>query len=420
MPSKLLDYDILGEIGSGSYGTCKKIRRRSDNKILVWKELDYGKMTEVEKQMLVSEVNLLRELKHPHIVRYYDRIIDRSNTTIYIVMEFCEGGDLGALIAKHRKEKRYIEEEFVVKIMYQLVEALQECHRRKDGAHVLHRDLKPANVFLDSNDNVKLGDFGLARVLQHDTSFAKTFVGTPYYMSPEQVNKQSYNEKSDIWSLGCLVYELCSLSPPFTAMNQRSLEAKIRIGKFRPIPDQYSQELSEVVNSMLRVNEDRRPSIDKLLCSPLFQRFQRDQEPQNDGKKKEEFCKRWEKQLTEKQKELDRREKMLVERERSLSEREEKVTRAEATQRLLGLQEAAPPISKRPYLYGNLAMDKENDVFAVKRKFPTFDPENRERLLKDATSNIFGIDRHLPELGYRHPNIAAGNVRAARLLSDFR
>jgi len=286
MPSKLLDYDILGEIGSGSYGTCKKIRRRIDNKILVWKELDYGKMTEVEKQMLVSEVNLLRELKHPHIVRYYDRIIDRSNTTIYIVMEFCEGGDLGALIAKHRKEKRFVDEEFIVKIMQQLVEALQECHRRKDGAHVLHRDLKPANVFLDGNDNVKLGDFGLARVLQHDTSFAKTFVGTPYYMSPEQVNKQSYNEKSDIWSLGCLVYELCSLSPPFTAMNQRSLEAKIRIGKFRPIPEHYSADLSEVVNSMLRVNDERRPSIDKLLWNPIFKRFQRDSDPQNDAKKK--------------------------------------------------------------------------------------------------------------------------------------
>ena len=77
-----------------------------------------------------------------------------------------------------------MDEEFILKIMHQLVSALQECHRRKDGAHVLHRDLKPANVFLDSSDNVKLGDFGLARVLQHDTSFAKTFVGTPYYMSP--------------------------------------------------------------------------------------------------------------------------------------------------------------------------------------------------------------------------------------------
>ena len=80
--------------------------------------------------------------------------------------------------------RRLIEEYFITKIMYQLVMALQECHRRKGGAHVLHRDLKPANVFLDGNDNVKLGDFGLARVLQHDTSFAKTFVGTPYYMSP--------------------------------------------------------------------------------------------------------------------------------------------------------------------------------------------------------------------------------------------
>ena len=76
----------------------------------------------------------------------------------------------------------------------------------------------------------------------------------------EQVNKQSYNEKSDIWSLGCLVYELCSLSPPFTAMNQRSLEAKIRIGKFRPIPEHYSADLSEVVNSMLRLNVS-------LMCS---------------------------------------------------------------------------------------------------------------------------------------------------------
>lgn len=420
MPSKLLDYVILSEIGSGSYGTCKKIRRRNDNKILVWKELDYGKMTEVEKQMLVSEVNLLRELKHPHIVRYYDRIIDRSNTTIYIVMEFCEGGDLGALIAKHRKEKRFIDEEFIVKIMHQLVEALQECHRRKDGAHVLHRDLKPANVFLDGNDNVKLGDFGLARVLQHDTSFAKTFVGTPYYMSPEQVNKESYNEKSDIWSLGCLVYELCALSPPFTAMNQRNLEAKIRIGKFRPIPEHYSLDLSEVVNSMLKVNEERRPSIDKLLCNPLFQRFQRDLDPQNDGKKKEEFCRRWEKQLNEKQKELDRREKILTERERSLSEREEKVTRAEATQRLLGFQEAAPSLPKRPFLYGNLGMDKENDLLTVKRKFTNFDPESRGRQLKDATGNVLGIDRHLPELGFRHPNIPAGNVRQTRLLSDFR
>lgn len=76
--------------------------------ILVWKELDYGSMTEVEKQMLVSEVNLLRELRHPNIVRYYDRIIDRTNTTLYIVMEYCEGGDLASVITKGTKERSVV------------------------------------------------------------------------------------------------------------------------------------------------------------------------------------------------------------------------------------------------------------------------------------------------------------------------
>ncbi|XP_012870432.1 PREDICTED: serine/threonine-protein kinase Nek2 [Dipodomys ordii] len=188
MPSRVEDYEVLYTIGTGSYGRCQKIRRKSDGKILVWKELDYGSMTEAEKQMLVSEVNLLRELKHPNIVRYYDRIIDRTNTTLYIVMEYCEGGDLASVITKGTKERQYLEEEFVLRVMTQLTLALKECHRRSDGGHtVLHRDLKPANVFLDGKQNVKLGDFGLARILNHDTSFAKTFVGTPYYMSPGEI-----------------------------------------------------------------------------------------------------------------------------------------------------------------------------------------------------------------------------------------
>jgi len=104
MPTTLDDYEVISTIGSGSYGTCKKIRRKKDGKLLVWKEMDYGTMSETEKQMLVSEVNLLRELKHHNIVRYYDRIIDRSHSTLYIIMEFCEGGDLATLISKMKRE----------------------------------------------------------------------------------------------------------------------------------------------------------------------------------------------------------------------------------------------------------------------------------------------------------------------------
>ncbi|XP_053193012.1 serine/threonine-protein kinase Nek2 [Scomber japonicus] len=271
MPSRVEDYEVLFTIGSGSYGRCQKIRRKSDGKILVWKELDYGTMAESEKQMLVSEVNLLRELKHPNIVRYYDRIIDRTNATLYIVMEHCEGGDLASLITRCIKERRYLEEQFIMRVMAQLTLALKECHRRSDGrATVLHRDLKPANIFLDIKQNVKLGDFGLARILNHDTSFAKTFVGTPYYMSPEQINRMSYNEKSDIWSLGCLLYELCALSPPFTAYNQKELAERIREGKFRRIPYRYSEELNTLLAKMLNLKDYLRPSVESILQSSLL------------------------------------------------------------------------------------------------------------------------------------------------------
>lgn len=183
----LKDYEVLETIGRGSYGYCRKVRRRRDGRILVSKELYYGEMSEAEKQLVVSEVNLLREFRHPNIVRYFDRIIDRSSSIIYIVMEYCEGGDLASFIKRCKERGRGYgaEESFVWRCLDQLCSALRECHCRSPaGRAVLHRDLKPANVFLDRDKNVKLGDFGLARVLNHDNSFAKTFVGTPYYMSP--------------------------------------------------------------------------------------------------------------------------------------------------------------------------------------------------------------------------------------------
>ncbi|RUS74057.1 hypothetical protein EGW08_018184 [Elysia chlorotica] len=274
MPSTLEDFEVIGTIGTGSYGTCKKIRRKKDGKVMVWKEMEYGSMTESEKQMLVSEVNLLRELRHQHIVRYYDRIIDRTQAIIYIIMEYCQGGDLASIISRNRKDGTHVSEDFAWKILIQATLALKECHRRKNGKAVLHRDLKPANVFLDADANVKLGDFGLARVLQHEHSLAQTYVGTPYYMSPELVNNQSYNEKSDIWSLGCMLYELCALTPPFTATNEGDLKRKIRIGQFPRLPTQYSLELDMIIRRMIQVEVSMRPSIDSILADSVVQRKQ--------------------------------------------------------------------------------------------------------------------------------------------------
>ncbi|XP_022623304.1 serine/threonine-protein kinase Nek2 [Seriola dumerili] len=336
MPSRVEDYEVLYTIGAGSYGRCQKIKRKSDGKILVWKELDYGTMAENEKQMLVSEVNLLRELKHPNIVRYYDRIIDRTNTMLYIVMEYCEGGDLSSLISRCIKERRYLEEQFILRVMAQLTLALKECHRRSDGrATVLHRDLKPANIFLDIRQNVKLGDFGLARILNHDTSFAKTFVGTPYYMSPEQINRMSYNEKSDIWSLGCLLYELCALSPPFTAYNQKQLAERIREGKFRRIPYRYSEELNSLLGKMLNLKDYLRPSVESILQSSLLAdavaEEQRRAEVRLQRKSADSDCplhKPAEAAPTSAA-ELRLREQALRDREKALKEREERLEQRE-------------------------------------------------------------------------------------------
>ncbi|KAK5852812.1 hypothetical protein PBY51_006651 [Eleginops maclovinus] len=336
MPSRVEDYEVLFTIGTGSYGKCQKITRKCDGKILVWKELDYGTMAEGEKQMLVSEVNLLRELKHPNIVRYYDRIIDRTNTRLYIVMEYCEGGDLSSLITRCIKERRYLEEQFVLRVMAQLMLALKECHRRSDGgATVLHRDLKPANIFLDIKQNVKLGDFGLARILNHDTSFAKTFVGTPYYMSPEQIDRMSYNEKSDIWSLGCLLYELCALSPPFTAYNQKDLAVRIREGKFRRLPYRYSEGLNNLLSKMLNLKDYLRPSVESILQSSLLAEAvaeeQRRAQARLQRRSADSDCpfNKAAEQTPTSAKELRLREQALRDREKALKEREERLEQRE-------------------------------------------------------------------------------------------
>lgn len=129
-------------------------------------------------------------------------------------MEFCECGDLAAFIQKLKKEKEFIPEDSIWRIFMQVILAVHEIHRRKEGK-ILHRDIKPANIFLDSKNNVKLGDFGLSKRMSDESQFAYTNVGTPYYMSPELISENKFSDKSDIWSCGCLLYELCSLIPPF-------------------------------------------------------------------------------------------------------------------------------------------------------------------------------------------------------------
>ena len=325
------DYEVLGLIGKGNFGSISKILRKSDNKILVWKELDYGLMSEKEKQNIVSEVNILKELHHPNIVQYYDRIIDKKNKKIFIIMEYCEGGDIGNVIKKLKKTKEYFPEELIWKFFIQVLMALKTCHNHKEGK-ILHRDIKPSNVFLDGENNAKLGDFGLSRMLSEENNFAYSRVGTPYYMSPEQIEDMRYNEKSDIWSLGCFLYELATFSPPFNATNQLSLALKIKSGNVDNIPSIYSQELSSVIMCLMRVNPENRPNAEEITNYPpviIRIRERKLKEYYLKLKKKEQDLQKREEIVNMKEEEIKKKEKDFVERESEINKKEDNLENKE-------------------------------------------------------------------------------------------
>ncbi|KAF8153445.1 kinase-like domain-containing protein [Crassisporium funariophilum] len=285
--SFLEQYDSLDVIGNGSFGIIRKVRRKTDGLIFARKELNFERMSERDRKQIVSEVNILKDLHHDHIVRYHDRYVDRDAGILYILMEYCGGGDLSTVIKQATKQIRPIPEDTIWNYFLQILLALHHCHHpnghgrsgsgsasnggafESDGnsrrAQILHRDLKPDNVFLDENNTVKLGDFGLSKALAQ-ASFANTYVGTPYYMSPELMQEKAYDSKSDIWSLGCLIYELCALKPPFhEAKTHSELSIFIRNGRIPPLPRGYSQALTSVIKSMLNLNPAMRPSAAQLL-----------------------------------------------------------------------------------------------------------------------------------------------------------
>jgi NIMA (never in mitosis gene a)-related kinase len=254
---------LIEPLGHGSFGRVWKAENRETGEFVAIKEIDYGTMGPQEKKLLVNEVNILRKLHNPHIVRYIDRYVNSSTKKIFIVMEFCAGGDLQDLIRTTRPGNRHISEDQIWLTLSELTSALYECH--EGGDRILHRDIKPANVFIDGQGHVKLGDFGLAKPLTAD--FASTVVGTPYYMSPELVSGHKYDEKSDIWALGCVIYEMATLRPAFNSIrrSKNELHDKIRYSKPQRIPAMYSDSLWHCICSMIEKDPKVRPSARELI-----------------------------------------------------------------------------------------------------------------------------------------------------------
>ncbi|NXG37031.1 NEK4 kinase, partial [Dromaius novaehollandiae] len=259
----LAAYCFLRAVGKGSYGEVSLVRHRHDSKQYVIKKLNLKNVSSRERKAAEQEAQLLSQLKHPNIVAYRESW-QGEDGLLYIVMGFCEGGDLYHKL-KEQKGK-LLPENQVVEWFVQIAMALQYLHEK----HILHRDLKTQNVFLTRTNIIKVGDLGIARVLENQYDMASTLIGTPYYMSPELFSNKPYSYKSDVWALGCCVYEMATLKHAFNAKDMNSLVYRIIEGKLPPMPRDYSPQLVEIIRTMLSKKPEERPSVKSILRQPYI------------------------------------------------------------------------------------------------------------------------------------------------------
>ena len=146
-----------------------------------------------------------------------------NKNKICLVMELCEHGDLFQLILNKKLSNTKFTESEVKNYLYEICQGLDYLHKHK----IIHRDLKSMNIFLTKDNHIKIGDFGVSKKLINNNIFAYTFIGTPYYLSPEMCRNKAYDEKTDMWSLGCILYELITFKKPFESTSQMGIFMKI-------------------------------------------------------------------------------------------------------------------------------------------------------------------------------------------------
>eukprot|EP00898_Chlorokybus_atmophyticus_P003518 jgi/Chlat1/4167/Chrsp27S04273 len=263
---KVMDkYEVLSTLGQGASGCVLVVRRRTDGEKFAVKQV--AELTESERRAARGEVTLLAKCEHPNVTRYYECFV--SDGVLCIVMEYASEGDLFDRIQQAKAQGRHFPEEQIMFWFVQICLALKHVHSKA----VLHRDLKTQNIFCAKNDIIKLGDFGIARTLAQTSDFAQTTVGTPFYLSPEICEDRPYDRKSDIWALGCVLYEMTTLRHAFDGQSLPALVLKILRGRYPPIPAHYSSNLRTLIASMLKRQPEDRPSVNQVLALPYVRSF---------------------------------------------------------------------------------------------------------------------------------------------------
>jgi len=252
-------YKIIQKLGQGGFGTVYKVLNKDNNNIYVIKKILKLNNKE-EKKEIKNETNILASINNEYIVKYYESFSD--DDSFNIVMEYCEGLDLRRFIDEHKKKNKFLEKELIYQIISDICLGIKEIHNK----NLIHRDLKPDNLFIGSDFKIKIGDFGISKQLDIYNDYAKTPVGTLRYTAPEIIKGQKYNNKVDIWSLGCIIYELCTLNLCFDSDNMITLISKIIESKHGEINENiYGRNLQILIDLLLEKDSQKRLNIDNII-----------------------------------------------------------------------------------------------------------------------------------------------------------
>uniref|UniRef100_A0A8C7D706 non-specific serine/threonine protein kinase n=1 Tax=Oncorhynchus kisutch TaxID=8019 RepID=A0A8C7D706_ONCKI len=242
-----LHYIPIRILGRGAFGEATLYRRTEDNSLVVWKEVDLNCLSDKERKDVTNEISILSILQHNNIIAYFNHFMDKD--TLLIELEYCNG-------------------EIWQNLITWIASAVAHIHK----AGILHRDIKTLNIFLTKTNLIKLGDYGLAKKLDSQFAMAETCVGTPYYMSPELCQGVKYNFKSDIWAMGCVIFEVLTLTRTFDATNPLNLCVKIVQGNWtmEVNSDVYSSALIKLVYECLDQDPEKRPTAEEILDQPII------------------------------------------------------------------------------------------------------------------------------------------------------
>eukprot|EP00913_Durusdinium_trenchii_P020084 g18873.t1 len=258
-------YNFLKKVGEGSFGAailCQHDSEKERDTKAIVKMIDISRASKQEKDDALKESKVLASLKHPYIVRYRESF--HEDGWLCIVMDYCEGGDLAGKIKSARSSSKIFPQDQVVRWFTQAILALKYIH----DLHILHRDLKSGNFFLSKSGNIKMGDFGIAKVLECTAACAQTQIGTPYYLSPEICQGKNYAWSSDIWSMGCILYEI-------SESLRKSLIHRITKEQAPEIPSDYGVGVRSLGKELLDRDPNKRPPAAEILKRPVIQEMVR-------------------------------------------------------------------------------------------------------------------------------------------------